>query len=192
MPELLTDGPHLLFAVDQGCEGQRETGKPWFRESRFVWRLCSCGSTPMRPRSGGSPRGRSCSSCRIRHVERAIPCSLARQHHGHRLQLFEGQLLGLAQIGTVEFPLAPAVGLPVLAPSSAASPLFARREGPVLTVKGEGRGGTEPGIPVRGVHQQVGRLTRLLVGECIALDEGRRGSHGSLPSMPCCTELGVP
>ena len=72
-------------------------------------------------------------------VERVIPFSLARQHRCHRLQLLEGQFLGLAQIGTVQLLMAPAVGLPVLTTSSAASTLFARREGPVLTLKCEGR-----------------------------------------------------
>src|SRR5205807_7056163 len=65
MPEQLTDRPHLLFAADQGCEGQRETGKPWLRESRFVWRLCSCGSTPMSTQHGGSLSGLSGSSSQV-------------------------------------------------------------------------------------------------------------------------------
>ena len=36
MPQEIADCPHLLFATDQGREWHRETGKPWFRTSRFV------------------------------------------------------------------------------------------------------------------------------------------------------------
>lgn len=82
------------------------------------------------------------------YVEWVTPFPLASQHNRDRLQPLQRQLLRFAQVGTVQLPMPPAIGFPVLAASPAARPLFASSESSVFTAVGEGGGTAQPDIPV--------------------------------------------
>src|SRR5260370_29648353 len=145
--------------------------------------MSSCGSPPMSPRSGGSLSGQSLSPAQTRHVERAVPCSVARQHHCYRLQLLERQFFRLTHIGPVQLALPRAIGAPVRSPTLVACSLFVRCKAAVLTTKGEGRGGLEPGIPVGGVHHHLSATPVPQVSAEPILDHRRVPSHRSLPLL---------
>src|SRR6266567_4884727 len=146
----------------------------------------------MRPRSGRGLRRRSRFSFPTRHVERVIPLSLVCQHHCHRLQPLERESFRLTQIGPVQLALPRAIGAPVCSPAAVACTLFARGKAAMLIAKGEGRGGLEPVIPVRGVHHHLHERPVPQVGEYPILDDRRYLSHRCLPLLPSATEQGFP
>ena len=158
--EQLVDRLHLLFATDQGREWHRETGKPWLRAGRFVRPLCFCDSLSMRPRLRGSFSGQSRSCSQARHVERALPYSLACQHNCHRLQPLEREFLRLTQIDPVQFAVPRAIGAPVRSAAPVACSLFVRGEEALLTTKGKGRGASGARYTSRGSSPRSARETR--------------------------------
>src|SRR5258708_40356010 len=134
--------------------------------------------------TGGSHRPHTCPCCSCRHGERVVSCPRAIQHLCHRLQPLERQLLRLAQVGTVELPIALAIRPPVRPPALVACPLFASGEGAVFTANGEGGGGLEPVIPAGSAYHQLSGLLVLLVDKRLTLDNRRCLSHLALPLVP--------
>src|SRR6266567_1554639 len=96
---------------------------------------------------------------------------LPRQGHCCGVQPVAGQLLRLAEIDPIELAVALAVGAPVLASTFIARWLFARREGPQRTAKGEGARRAQPGIPGWRFHRQPFVLSASLVGQGLILHD---------------------
>src|SRR5215471_416267 len=69
----------------------------------------------------------------------------------------------------MELAAALAVGAPVPSPSFVACLLFACGERPHLAAEGEGRGGAQPGVPIRRAYSEPTRLSIPLVEQDIFL-----------------------
>ena len=105
-------------------------------------------------------------------LHRVLIVALTRQRSGDGDEPLEGQLLRLAQVDAVQLPLPRAVGSPIRAPTAVACPFLTRSEAAMLTAKGEGGGGLQPGIPGGGAHLHLGERSVLLVGEDSIVDDG--------------------
>src|SRR6266568_1448628 len=136
----------------------------------------------MRPRSGGSVSRRSSSCSQAGPVERGLPCSLARQHHCHRLQPLEREFLRLAQVGAVQLAVPRAIGAPVQSPTPVACTLFVCSEATMLTAKGEGRGCLHP----NRIPEQDSTCSGILSRSVRHLGSGRHGSVQTERSLVLC------